>query len=221
MKNINHLRIVLASPGDVQSEREEMPRLVDKVNQMFRTLKFEYHLELWRWETDSHPGFHALGPQDLIDDALHIDTCDLLVGVFWRRLGTPVSDARSCKEHEIRKGIAAWKKNGTPQVMLYFKQSPVDPRGDEESKQMERLVAFKKELLEAEKPLIWSYSDIVQFQDQVVNHLLMHVGEIAQRASTGNHSSVRFSVYAEPVLIRSKGKTELLGDILLKCLCSP
>src|SRR5437879_6054410 len=117
MRNVRHLRIVLASPGNVQAERDEMPGIVDDVNQTLRILKYGYHIELWRWEADSHPGLHALGPQGIIDRALQIESCDILVGIFWRRLGTPLADAWSGTEHEIGKAIAAWKEKGSPRVM--------------------------------------------------------------------------------------------------------
>ena len=46
-------------------------------------------LELSRWETDAYPGFHAEGPQGLIDPILKIEDCDILLGIFWKRFGTP------------------------------------------------------------------------------------------------------------------------------------
>jgi hypothetical protein len=42
-------------------------------------------------------GPHVLGPQGLIDRALQIESCDALVGVFWKRLGTrflPINQKR-------------------------------------------------------------------------------------------------------------------------------
>jgi hypothetical protein len=52
-------------------------------------------LEVHRWETDSYPGFHPEGPQGLIDPILKIEDCDILIGIFWRRFGTPTTDAKS------------------------------------------------------------------------------------------------------------------------------
>jgi len=31
-----------------------------------------FHLDLWRWETDSRPGFNPMGPQGMIDKVLEI-----------------------------------------------------------------------------------------------------------------------------------------------------
>ena len=43
------------------------------------------------WETDAHPRLHPEGPQGLIDDILHPEDCDLLIGIFWKRFGTPTA----------------------------------------------------------------------------------------------------------------------------------
>ena len=72
----------MASPGDVRAERDLMQGVLDEVNQIIRIWKSGYYLELWRWETDSHPGLHALGPQGLIDAALQIEESDILIVSF-------------------------------------------------------------------------------------------------------------------------------------------
>ena len=41
--------------------------------------------DLWRWESDAHPGLHLEGPQGLIDDAMQIEDADVVVGIFWKR----------------------------------------------------------------------------------------------------------------------------------------
>jgi hypothetical protein len=66
MASIQILRIVVASPGDVQAERDALTTVVEELNRGIapdRSLR----LELRRWETDAYPGFHPEGPQSLID----------------------------------------------------------------------------------------------------------------------------------------------------------
>ena len=64
MPQVQLLRIVVASPGDVQAEREALAAVVEELNRGLcqeRSLR----LELVRWETDAYPGFHPEGPQGL------------------------------------------------------------------------------------------------------------------------------------------------------------
>jgi hypothetical protein len=100
------LRVVVASPGDVARERDAVARVFDEINRGVARDK-DVVFEVWRWETDAYPAFHPEGPQPVIDLQLRIADCDLLVGVFWKRFGTPTADAASGTEHEIRLAHAA------------------------------------------------------------------------------------------------------------------
>ncbi len=87
-KTMRTLRVVLASPSDVRPERDVLPDVIEELN---RNLGAVLHvdLKLDRWETDAYPGFYSEGPQGLIDSILRIDDSDLLIGIFWKRFGTP------------------------------------------------------------------------------------------------------------------------------------
>ena len=65
------LRIVVASPSDVQSERDAVSEVVDDLNRGTASERM-LRIELSRWETDAYPGFHPEGPQGLIDKTLRI-----------------------------------------------------------------------------------------------------------------------------------------------------
>lgn len=127
MKTKRTLRIVVASPGDVQPERDVLPLVVDELNRGIAAER-GLSLVLSRWETDSYPGFHPEGPQGLIDPTLRIEDCDVLIGIFWRRFGTPTMDTKSGTEHEILVACEAWKEKGRPQIMVYFNDKPFHRR---------------------------------------------------------------------------------------------
>ena len=65
MDKVRVLRVVIASPGNVKAEREIIPRVIDEVNRNTARPR-GLHLDVYRWETDSYPGFHPEGPQGLI-----------------------------------------------------------------------------------------------------------------------------------------------------------
>lgn len=91
---------MVASPSDVQAERDALPAIVEELNRSIAADR-GLRLELSRWE-NAYPGFHSEGPQGLIDPILHIEDCDLLIGIFWKRFGTQVKDAKSGTEHEFK-----------------------------------------------------------------------------------------------------------------------
>src|SRR5262249_16989041 len=143
MEQLNILRVVVASPGDVQPERNSIDDVAAELNRGIAKDR-SFHLEISRWETDVYPGFHPQGPQGLIDSILCIEQCDLLIGIFWKRFGTPVSDAQSGTEHEFRKAYEAWKSTGHPQIMFYFKEQPYFLKTKEEHDQLGRVMDFKR-----------------------------------------------------------------------------
>jgi Domain of unknown function (DUF4062) len=101
MSELKTLRIVVASPSDVQAERTKLDGVVAELNRSVAQI-LGYRLEVSKWESDAYPGFHASGPQALIDGILRIQDCDFFVGIFWKRFGTPVAEAGSGTAHEFQ-----------------------------------------------------------------------------------------------------------------------
>ncbi|MFL6451833.1 MAG: DUF4062 domain-containing protein [Bryobacteraceae bacterium] len=115
------IRIFVASPGDVGTERASLAHAVEDINLTMASLAPEkgVQLELLRWETHVHP---ALGgePQSVIDN--QIGLYDILIGVIWKRFGTPTADASSGTEHEFRLAYRAWERTRRREIMFYFCQ---------------------------------------------------------------------------------------------------
>jgi hypothetical protein len=169
-------RIVLASPGDVNAERDAASRVVEELN---RTIAphVDYEIKLSRWETDVAPGADRDGPQGLVDQRLEIDDADVLLGVFWRRFGTPVTDAGSGTEHEFRLAYESWKKAGSPRLMIYFSSRPYNPRSPDELTQWSKVLEFKENF--PKEGLYWNYRSVNQFEALVRVHLTQVILESA------------------------------------------
>ena len=168
MPQVRILRIVVASPGDVQAERNALATVVEELNHGVARDR-GVRLELARWETDAYPGFHPEGPQGLIDPILRIETCDILIGIFWKRFGTPVTDAQSGTEHEFRLGYEAWKQTRRPHIMVYFNQRAYTPKTREETDQWGQVLDFQRNF--PKEGLWWPYRGRAQFERLVRNHL--------------------------------------------------
>jgi hypothetical protein len=121
------------------------------------------------WRTDAAPGFHRDGPQGVIDDRLRISEADALLGVFWRRFGTPTGDAGSGTEHEFRTAYESWKATTRPRVMMYFCETPATPRTSEELAQWAKVLQFRESF--PREGLFWTYRSRDEFEDLVRTHL--------------------------------------------------
>jgi nucleoside 2-deoxyribosyltransferase len=110
------VRILIASPGDTVNERRVLRETLEDWNSLNGDQGV--FLQPLMWERDATP---ELGDraQGVINRQL-VDNADMLVGVFWTRLGTPTSEADSGTVEEIERIAAARKP-----VLLYFSKKPI------------------------------------------------------------------------------------------------
>jgi len=110
------LRLMIASPGDVQNERAIVREVVSEWNSANGAHRRMMLLAVG-WETDVAPEMGA--PAQSIIDKQILKDADLLVGMFWTRLGTPTASYASGAVEEIEEHL----KMGRP-AMLYFSSAP-------------------------------------------------------------------------------------------------
>lgn len=208
MSHVKRLRVIVVSPSDVLPERDAVARVVEETNRILSP-SLAVFLELWRWETDAHPGFHADGPQGLIDDLMDIADSDLVVGVFWKRFGTPTGSADSGTEHELSKAWQSWHATKRPQTMVYFKQAPASPASSAELEQWSRVLRFKERF--PKEGLWWSCDGEEDLERLFRGHLQRFL-----LAHHGNDSTDRQSVsgfFDAPVVTDAVPRAEALAAL--------
>ena len=109
--------VMIASPGDVSSERSIIRESIYEWNVVHSQSRNIALLPVG-WDSHSSPEM-GKDPQEIINKQV-LEKCDLLVGVFWTRIGTPTKEHPSGTVEEIEKHI----KSGKP-AMLYFSDQPV------------------------------------------------------------------------------------------------
>jgi tetratricopeptide (TPR) repeat protein len=135
-------RVILIAPDDVENELETIRAVVEQA----LTFLPRERLTLWYWRTDGTPGMHLAGPQGLTDQQMEISKADLVIAVFWSRLGTPVQTDESGTAHELRLAWESWRKTGKPDVWIYACSRPVPQSMLEEEDQFPRLRRFLNSL---------------------------------------------------------------------------
>jgi len=170
------LRVVLASPSDVKREREAFAKVIEQVNND-TARPAGFHLDLWRWETDSRPGFNPKGPQGLIDKVLKIDQCDLFVGIFWNRIGSVTKFGKTGTEHEFDTAYKAWKRKKSPEIMFYFNEKPSNLASDADLAQRGKVLGFRRDF--PDEGLYWPYKGQAEFAKYASEHLRRFIHELA------------------------------------------
>jgi hypothetical protein len=165
-EQVTKLRVFVASPGDVQKERELLDDIIDELNRGIAADK-GLVLELVRWETHAWPDIGE-DAQDVINR--QIAPGDVFVGIMWNRFGTPTKRAESGTKEEFDRAYAYWKQYGRPKIMFYFNRAPFSPSSVDELEQKRKVLAFKKELGD-KGALYWEYNGADEFEWVVRGHL--------------------------------------------------
>ncbi len=110
----------------------------------------------------------------------------LLVGVFWKRFGTPVTDAESGTEHEFRVAYEEWINRGKPQIMVYFNTRPYTPTSRNDTEQWGRVLQFRADF--PSEGLWWAYNGPRQFERLFRHHLTLL---LRRRAANGKANNER------------------------------
>ena len=95
-------RVLIATPSDVEEEREIITNAIQNWNDLYPFSKKVVLLPL-KWETHTAPDYGER-PQEIINKAI-VDDCDILVGCFWTRIGSPTGEEESGTIEEIKKSI--------------------------------------------------------------------------------------------------------------------
>jgi len=167
---------MIASPSDVEEERIIVREVLATWNALHSTAQRVVFLPLG-WETHSSPDLGGR-PQQLINDRI-LGRCDLLVGIFWTRIGSPTGKAISGTVEEIHEHHAAGKP-----VMLYFADRPVPPdRLD--SVQYGEVQNLRRWAYE--EGIVGGYDNLSDFRAQLERHL--HI-MLQQNAYLRNHTEI-------------------------------
>lgn len=135
------IQVLITSPSDVPKSIIE--NVIESINDWNKINSESRRIMLKpvRWETDVYASLNNKEPQHIINTQI-VSASDILIGVFWTRIGTPTENYESGSVEEIEKHIGRQKP-----AMLYFlrKKVPLDLLNNDESKlQFEKLEAFKR-----------------------------------------------------------------------------
>lgn len=110
--------VLIASPSDVPEERMAIAQALHDWNSLNSQVE-GMMLQPVTWETHSAP---AMGdrPQGLINNQV-VRGCDMLIGAFWTRLGSPTGVEESGTVEEIK-----WFLTNKKPVMLYYSKAQAD-----------------------------------------------------------------------------------------------
>lgn len=152
--------VMIASPSDVPRERVVARDVIWEWNAINAADKQLVLLPIG-WETHSSPSMEDTA-QAIINSQV-LQQADLLIAIFWTRLGTPTGEFASGTVEEVERHISSGKP-----AMIYFSSAPVAPDSIDQA-QYGALVQFRESL--KKRGLVSFFDDTATFRSDLFRHL--------------------------------------------------
>lgn len=164
--NARAILVMIASPSDTVAERAAVAEVVGQWNADHAESSQVVLLPvMWERNADSEVG---TAPQEAINRQL-VDRSDILIGVFWTRLGTATGASASGTVEEIERFVG----DGKP-AALFFSNRPVEP-GSVNPDQLGALNDFKRVI--RDRSLYFEYGELDELRIRVSSYLTRTIRE--------------------------------------------
>lgn len=166
-------KLFVASPSDLEAERQEIPRIVNRINASFG-LRWNVFVQAVMWETSVHSGIGE-DAQDVINRQVPEDY-DIFLGMFWNRGGTKTKRAESGTLEEYERALNRHVRTGKPEIMVFFKE-PESP-SQEDIPQREEMLHLRKRMGQ-DNVMFSTFHSTSQFAEIFYDQLLMILAEFS------------------------------------------
>lgn len=157
--------IVLSCPTDVEAEKSVIESVINDFNKTIGT-NLGINLNLKHWSTDSYAQSGGTA-QDLLNKQFIYDS-DMIICIFWGRMGTPTKRYESGTAEELQEAINAGK-----QAFLYFSNAPIPPK-DLDIEQFKRVREFEKKIQEMNTVYYKQYNNFEEFKNIITTDLNLY-----------------------------------------------
>lgn len=195
-------KVMIASPSDVLAERAAIRNALVEWNVIHADSRKIVLLPVG-WETHSTP---TMGdkPQNIINEQI-LGDCDLLVGVFWTRIGTATDAYASGTVEEIEEHVVAGKP-----AMLYFSNAPVLP-DSVDHEQYSNLKAFRDSC--KSRGLYETYANIEEFREKFFRQVQLKLNKDKFfKVEEGDVAEAPLTDWNQPTLILTREAQVLLKE---------
>ena len=153
--------VMIGSPSDVQ-ERKLVENILAKWNHKHGEEKKLVFLPL-KWEDDSYPDAAGRPPQKILNQQI-CERSDMLIAIFWTKLGSPTDEYDSGTIEEINVHM-----NEGKQVFIYFCEKEIPEGTDEE--QYKKLKKYRTDLEMSQSVFYSTYLSEQDLEDKLLAHL--------------------------------------------------
>lgn len=158
-------KVFIASPSDVMNEREVVRSVIDRWNSINSESK-RMILQPVGWDTHGAPE-SGITAQEYINESI-LNKCDILIGVFWTKIGSPTKNYPSGTVEEIDRHV-----NERKLAMLYFSKKSIPY--DTDISQLDMVKRLKEKY--GKESLYGEFADEKDLEYKLYNHLQIKIEE--------------------------------------------
>jgi formylglycine-generating enzyme required for sulfatase activity len=185
-----HLKIFLSSPGDVAEERALAVQVIERLNyDPLLSGRITLKPIAWDMPGSGAPMLATVTPQQAVNDGMPTPAqCDIVVVIFWTRMGTPLppeytkpdgSRYLSGTEWEYLDAVNHAREHGTPDVLVYRRTadvafSPSNPDFMQKYEQWQHVQRFFEQFTAPDGSLNAGYNPYQQpedFRERLEHHI--------------------------------------------------
>lgn len=163
-------RVLIASPSDLAEERQAAADAINDWNAQHAAAEGVVLLPV-KWESHATPQT-GIRPQEAINIQL-VRNSDMLIGMFWTKIGTATGVAESGTVEEIDQFVAAGKP-----AMLYISNRPIEPSKIDLT-QLGKLRDFKEATYKT--ALVGSFNRVDELRSVILRDLMGQVRKLKPR----------------------------------------
>ncbi len=179
------VQIFLASPGDLQEERQAAKAAVDVFNKRWADW-FGIQVELVGWE-DTFKRFGR--PQEQIN--LDLDRCDAFIGMMWRKWGSPPGGPyTSGFEEEFERATNSRKSLGRPEMTLFLKKIDAEFLKDQ-GPDLKRVLAFRDRVITERFVLFEEFEALREFEEKLTSWITSYVQSLKKLEATATSNDTQ------------------------------
>jgi len=172
-------RVLIASPSDVKRERQKAREVVIKWNGT--RSHNDVYLEPVMWETHAAADL-GKEPQKILNDQI-VDSCDFVIGMFWKRVGTETENEPGGAVEEIKRV----SQDGSTAIVGFSERDA--SLSEIDSEQLDRVMDFRKEC--EKNGLVFTYESLEEFENRLSQHLAKTMNQLLSKNKESDISFTR------------------------------
>lgn len=217
MRQRTVLNIFIGSPGDLEEERKAARDVIERVNHhLARNLGL--HIDLRGWE-DTLPGFSR--PQEKINE--DVRSCDLFVGLLWKRWGSQTGEYTSGFEEEFEIACERKRNGELKDIWLFFKQIPQDLLQDP-GPQLNKVREFKNQIKVNREIFYKEFNSVEEweklFYDYMSDYISKEFGTPKEIPTSSQPTTGLVRISEPPILVKTVSDREEILNVVSNILDS-